>query len=193
MKWFLPALLALMLVPSAGWAAAPVFSVLPTGSTVTFKVKASVPIQGRFDKWTARLTFTSPDVSTGVLEIKIDAGSVHTGSGLKDGTLKSSAWFDVKNNPFIVFRSTKVSQTGPDTFAVNGNLTIRGVSRPETLVLKTTGRGTGSGAIDGTMAFDRKAFGMTSNIPLVRIDDRVDVIAHLKVKRVSGPPPTSKP
>jgi polyisoprenoid-binding protein YceI len=45
---------------------------------------------GTFDKWDAALTFTSPDVSTGVLDLKIQADSVDTGSGMKNGKLKES-------------------------------------------------------------------------------------------------------
>jgi hypothetical protein len=50
------------------------------------------------------------------------------------------------------------------------------------------GKGTGSGAITGTMAFDRKEFGMNSGIPFIKIADRVEMIVDLKRKRVSGPP-----
>jgi polyisoprenoid-binding protein YceI len=187
MKWILLGLLALVVAPTVSWAEAPVFSILPDGSSVTFRVKASVPIQGRFDRWKATLTFTSPEVSTGVLAVKIDANSVNTGSGMKDGTLKSDQFFDVKNHPDLSFRTTKVSQTGPNTFAVVGNLTIRGVSKPETLVLKTTPNGAG-GEVTGTMTFNRRDFGMNGSVPLVKIADSVDVIVHLKAKRVSGPP-----
>jgi polyisoprenoid-binding protein YceI len=186
MKWIVPALFALT-VPAVSFAEAPVFTILQNGSSVTFYVKASVPLKGSFDKWKSTLTFTSPDVSTGVLEIKIDAGSVNTGSGLKDSKLKSAEFFDVKNSPVISFRSTKVSQTGPDTFAVAGDLTIRGVAKPETIVLKTTRDGSG-GEIRGTMTFNRKDFGMNGGVPLVQIADRVDVTVDLKGKRVSGPP-----
>jgi polyisoprenoid-binding protein YceI len=187
MKWMLLGLVALLAFPSVVRAEAPVFTIVPEGSSVTFRVKASVPIQGRFDRWKSTLTFSSPDASTGVLVVNIDANSVNTGSGMKDGTLKSGQFFDVKNHPAITFRSTKVAQTGPDTFAVTGNLTIRGVSRPETVVLKTTRHGSG-GQINGTMTFNRRDFGMNGGVPLVKIADSVDVIVNLKARRVSGPP-----
>src|SRR5258707_9405362 len=85
--------------PSVNRAQAPVFSITPEGSSVKFLVKASVALEGTFDKWDATLTFTSPDVSTGVLDIKIQAASVNTGSGMKDGKLKSKEFFDVKQDP----------------------------------------------------------------------------------------------
>jgi polyisoprenoid-binding protein YceI len=79
-------------------------------------------------------------------------------------------------------------QTGPETFDVQGTFTIRGVSKPETLHLTLIGKGTGSGAIRGTMAFDRKDYGMNSGIPFIKIADRVEVSIDLKGTRVSGPP-----
>jgi polyisoprenoid-binding protein YceI len=165
-----------------------VFTITPVESSIKFDVKASVAIRGTFDKWDATLTFTSPDVSTGVLDIKIQADSVDTGSGMKNGKLKGKDFFDVKQNPYITFHSTKVVQTGPDTFEVDGDFTIRGVSKPEKLTLKVEGAGTGAGTINGIMAFDRKQYGMNSGIPFIRIADRVEVTANLKATRVSGPP-----
>ncbi len=151
-------------------------------------MKASVALTGTFDKWNATLTFTSPDVTTGVLNIKIHADSVDTGSGMKDGKLKSKDFFDVKNDPFITFVSKKIVQTGPNTFEVQGDFTIRGVTKPETLTLTVSGAGTGSGEIKGTMAFDRKDYGMKKGIPFIKIADRVEVTVDLNAHRVSGPP-----
>ena len=142
--------------PSGG----PVFVITPEESTIKFYVKSSVALDGTFEKWDATLTFTSPDVTTGVLDIKIQADSVNTGSGMKDGKLKSKDFFDVKQDPLITFHSDKIVQTGPTTFELPGTFTIRGVSKPETLTFTVTGKGTGSGTVKGTMAFDRKDYGM---------------------------------
>jgi polyisoprenoid-binding protein YceI len=162
--------------------------ITPDESKITFYVKASVALEGTFEKWDAPLRFTSTDVTTGVLDIKIQANSVKTGSGMKDGKLKSKDFFDVQQDPLITFHSDKIVQTGPTTFDVPGTFTIRGVSKPETLTFTVTGKGTGSGEIKGTMGFDRKDYGMNKGIPLVKIADRVEVTVDLKGKRVSGPP-----
>ena len=122
------------------------------------------------------------------MDIKIQADSVNTGSGMKDDQLRSKDFFNVKEDPYITFHSTKMTQTGPTTVEVQGNFTIRGVSKPETLLFSVTGKGTGVGEIKGTMAFDRKEFGMNSGIPFIKIADRVEVSVDLKGKRVSGPP-----
>jgi polyisoprenoid-binding protein YceI len=66
------------------------------GSSVTrkqdtyyqFGVEACVAVAGTFDKWDATLTFTSSDVSSGVLDITIQADSVDTGSSIDNGKLK---------------------------------------------------------------------------------------------------------
>src|SRR6266404_2744760 len=182
-------LLASAVFPSISWAQqAPVFTITQAESSIAFNVKASVAIQGTFDQWHATLTFTSPDVTTGVLDVKIQAASVDTGSGFKDSKLKSDDFFAVDQNPLITFKSTKIVQSGPNTFEVDGDFTIRGITKPEKLTLAVSGKGTGSGEINGTMAFDRKDYGMNSGIPFIRIADRVEVTVALKAKRVSGPP-----
>jgi len=158
------------------------------GSTIRFHVNASVAIDGTFDKWDATLKFASTDPKTGVLEVKIQAASVDTGSNMKNGKLKGKDFFDAKNNPLIIFLSNSIIQNGPDTYEVPGQFTIRGVTKPETLQLTVSGQGTGAGTIKGTMAFDRKDYGMNSGIPFIRIADRVEVTVDLKVNRVSGPP-----
>ena len=189
---FVPCLMALVVLASISQAQAasgvPVFEITPVSSTIEFDVEASVAIKGTFHKWDATLTFTSTDVTTGVLEIKIQADSVDTGSGMKNGKLRGKDFFDTKQNPLITFKSTKIVQTGPDNFEADGDFTIRGVTKPEKLTLTVSGRGTGSGAINGTMAFDRKQYGMNSGIPFIKIADRVEVDVDLQVKRVSGPP-----
>jgi polyisoprenoid-binding protein YceI len=174
--------------PLANWAQVPTYEVTPAESTIKFGVDSSVPIKGTFDKWNASMTFSSTDVKSGVLEIEIQAESVNTGSGLKNDKLKSKDFFDVKDSPIITFKSTKVVQTGPNTFDLEGEFTIRGVTKTEKLTLTASGKGSPSGSIDGTMAFDRKDYGMNKSIPFIKIANRVEVNVSLKWKRISGPP-----
>ena len=123
-------ILASLLLPSLSRAQeVPVFAITPLESSIKFDVEASVAIRGTFNKWDATLTFTSPDVTTGVLDVEIQAATVDTGSSLKNSKLKGSDFFDVNNNPLITFRSTKLVQSGPNTFEVDGDFTIRGVTQ----------------------------------------------------------------
>lgn len=180
-------LLASAVFPSVSRAQVPVSKITTEDSSIKFAVKASVAINGTFDKWDATLTFGSTDPTTGVLDIKIQADSVNTGSGMKDNKLKSKDFFNTDQDPLITFLSKKVVQTGPTTFDVVGDFTIRGASKPETLKLTVSGVGTGTGEIHGTMVFDRKDYGMNKGIPFVHIGDSVDVTVDLKVKQISGP------
>jgi polyisoprenoid-binding protein YceI len=179
---------AASILPTAVRAQVPTYEVIPEDSSIKFDVESSVPIKGTFSQWSAKMTFRSTDVTTGVLDIKIQADSVDTGSGMKNGKLKGKDFFDAKRAPQITFVSTKVVQTGEDTFEVDGDFTIRGVTKKEQLALKVNGRGTGSGFITGTMAFDRKEYGMNSNRPFIKIANRVEVNVDLKWKKTGGPP-----
>lgn len=188
MRHMVISLLVFVLSPLVCGAQAPVFVVTPLNSWIRFNVKASVAIAGKFDKWDASLTFTSPEETTGTLMIKIQADSVDTGSGMKNGKLKGKDFFDVENYPEITFVSSRIVPTGIDTYEVDGNFTIRGVSNPEKLKLTVSGKGTGSGVITGRMVFNRRDYGMNKGIPFIKIADHVDVSWHLTGKRVSGPP-----
>jgi polyisoprenoid-binding protein YceI len=175
--------------PTQAWSQAPVYEITPVESSIKFDVESSVAIKGAFQKWDASLTFQTRELSTGVLEIRIQADSVDTGSGVKNGKLKGKDFFNAKEDPYITFRSTKIRQTGPTSFEVDGDFTIRGVTKKETLKVDDSGKGTSAGTIIGTMAFDRKEYGMNSGIPFIRIANRVQVNVNLTWKRVAGLPP----
>ncbi len=188
MRFSVVCLVTSAVLASPSRAQAPVYAIVRNESSINFHVKASVPLDGSFDKWNATLKFTSPDLSTGSLYIEIQAASVDTGSGIKNDKLKGKDFFNAKQDPFITFLSKKAVQTGPNAVDVQGDFTIRGVSRSETLAVTVSSLRTGEGTIKGTMAFDRKDYGMNSGIPFIRIADRVEVTVDLKVKRLSGPP-----
>jgi len=165
----------------------PVFEVTAVSSTIKFDVKASVEIKGKFDKWGATLTFHSPDVSTGVLEINIQADSVDTGSGMKNNKLKGKDFFDVEHYPMLMFKSTKIVKISQEHFEVDGDLTIRGVANPEKLTLVVSHKEGHLGDIHGKMVFNRKDYGMNKGIPFISIADHVEINFHLKTKHVGGP------
>ena len=182
----LPLLASAALLSSLARAQAPIFKIEPEQSSIKFFVKASVTLTGTFDKWDATLKFKSPEVTTGVLDIEIQSASVDTGSGMKNNKLKSKDFFAVEQNPLISFKSTKIVQTGANTFDVPGTFTIRGVSNPETVTLTVTDPKTDAGEVHGKMVFDRKDYGMHKGIPFIKIADHVEVTIHLKGERVGG-------
>lgn len=180
--------LASLLLPPMGRAQQPVFAVTPAESSIRFSVKSSVAIVGKFDRWNATLTFPSTDASSGVLHIQIDAATVDTGSGMKNSKLKGKDFFDVEHYPRISFRSTKVVQTSPTTFDVDGDFSIRGVTRHEKLKLIVPAKQGAEDELHGVLFFNRKHYGMNKGIPFVKIEDQVQVSILLKVHQVSGPP-----
>jgi polyisoprenoid-binding protein YceI len=182
-------LMAFLASARASYAQVPTYEVTPTESAIKFGVESSVSIKGIFEKWDASVRFSSRDVSSAVLDIEIEADSVNTGSHMKDNKLKGKDFFNAKESPLITFKSTKIIQTGPNTFDIEGNFTIRGVTKTEKLTLTSDSKGTPTGTLDGTMAFDRKDYGMTSGIPFIKIANRVEVNVRLKWRRIGGPPP----
>jgi polyisoprenoid-binding protein YceI len=186
-RWLFLALA--VFVPSASFGQIPTFQVMTPDSKVDFHVNASVDLTGVFEKWAATLRFTTPYVESAVLEIIVQAASVNTGSGLKDGKLKGSDFFAVKENPEISFRSKKIINTAVDSYRVDGDFTIRGLTNPESLTITYSPDHPDEGRIKGQMVFDRKQYGMTHSIPLIKIADRVDVGVDMKIHRTSGPRP----
>jgi len=178
-----------VLAPSIGSAQIPTFQVIAPDSKVNFHVNASVELTGVFEKWAASLHFTTPYVESGVLEIIVQAGSVNTGSSLKDGKLKGGDFFAVKENPEIRFLSKKIVNTATDAYRVDGDFTIRGLTNEESLTLNYQPDHPDEGHIVGQMVFDRRQYGMTHGIPLIKIADRVEVGVDLKIHRTSGPRP----
>ena len=182
-------LMAILVSPRASYAQVPTYEFTPVESSIKFGVESSVSIKGVFEKWNASIKFSSRDIRSAVLDIEIEADSVNTGNHVKDNKLKGQDFFNAKESPLITFQSTKIVQTGPNTFDIEGNFTIRGVTKTEKLTLTSDSKGTPTGSLDGTMAFDRKEYGMTSGIPFIKIANRVEVNVRLKWKRIGGPPP----
>ena len=178
-------LVGILALPRPSRAQVPTYEVTPEESTIKFGVDSSVSIKGVFEKWNTRITFSSREVKSAAIDIEIEAASVNTGSHMKDNKLKSKDFFNVKESPLITFKSTKIVQTGPYTFDIEGDFTIRGVTRTEKLTLTSDSKGTPTGSLNGTMAFDRKEYGMTSGIPFIKIANRVEVNVRLKWKQIS--------
>jgi polyisoprenoid-binding protein YceI len=164
----------------------PVFKVTPIQSSIRFNAGSSAPIDGNFDKWTARLTFASRDAETGALDVQIQTASVQTGSKTKDDKLKSKDFLNAEQDPVISFKSTKAVQTSKTTFDLIGTLTFRGISKSATLNLVIADQGFGTGYAQGSLSFDRKDYGMSGDSSL-KVADSVEVDLNFKAEQVSGP------
>src|SRR5580704_18371413 len=111
-------LMAVLGSPRASFAQVPTYEITPEESTIKFGVDSSVSIKGVFEKWNARITFSAREVRSAAIDIEIEADSVNTGSQMKDNKLKGKDFFNAKESPLITFKSTKIIQTGPNTFEI---------------------------------------------------------------------------
>ena len=80
---------------------------------------------------------------------------------MKNKKLKNKDFFDVEQNPVITFKSTKFVRAGHDTYEVDGDFTVRGVSNPEKLKLIVSAKGTVQPRSRGTWSSTVKTTGWT--------------------------------
>ncbi len=91
----------------------------------------------------------------------LNPSKIKTGEDDRDGVLQTVDWFDVKQYPTWTFTSTKISPSGSNAFAMDGLLTIHGVTRSEHLDVTVTGA-PGHPVYHATGTIDRHAFGMAT-------------------------------
>jgi polyisoprenoid-binding protein YceI len=154
-------------------------------SRVEFFVGSSAgDVNGIFSSWNGRLYVATPGVpETATLSLAISAASMTTGSGIKDKMVKGPRFFYVDNYPTVSFASTSVVTSGdPNKFQLQGNLTLLGVTKPVVFQVTLDRNGGGGGQIYADLAFDRRDFGMTQNVPFVRVDHSVEVRVNLHVQ-----------
>ena len=142
---------------------------------------------GIFRKFDAKLDFDDKHIEASKVSFTIDASSIDTNSEQRDEHLRGTDWFNVANNPKIVFTSQTVRHISGNRYAITGLLTIRGKSLPVEFQTLLTNRGinpwTKTPAIGfaGTTKIKRSDFGLTSFIPAVA--DEVDLKIQLEVLR----------
>ena len=90
--------------------------------------------QSRFDKTTGKITIDRA-AKTGSLDVSIDTKSVNTGVEVFNGHLKGEDYFNVEKFPVITFKSSNFKFDGDKPATINGDLTIKGVTKPVTLAL----------------------------------------------------------
>lgn len=108
---------------------------------------------------------------TASITIEIAAASIDTRSADRDGHLKSADFFDADNFPKITFVSTSVKDAGSDKLVVEGNLTIKDVTKPLTIEFEYSGTatdpfGNARFGFEGVSEINRKDFGLTWNAAL---------------------------
>jgi polyisoprenoid-binding protein YceI len=97
-------------------------------------------VRGHFKNIHGTLEFDPESPSNSSVEVHIDTRGLWTGVTERDDHLRSADFLDVAHHPEITFVGKQVEVKGEHDFAVTGNLTIRGVTRPATLNVSYLGQ-----------------------------------------------------
>jgi len=139
-------------------------------SHVGFSVKHMMvtTVRGQFREYSGKLTLDTTDFSRSTFEGEIDVASIDTGNKDRDNHLRANDFFDVPNHPKMLFKSTSIEAKGGGEFVVNGDLTLRGVTKP--VALEVEFHGTSKNPYGKTVAglsargtINRKDFGVNFN------------------------------
>ncbi|TNY37888.1 YceI family protein [Thermomonospora catenispora] len=163
----------------------------PAHSEVTFVIRHLMSkVRGTFTDFSGTIEIAEdPAESSATAEIKM--ASIDTRNAERDAHVRSSEILDVENHPVMTFRSTGLRSEG-DTHYLDGELTIKGVTRP--VALEVEYNGVGEDPWGGTRVgfsarttINRKDWGVEFNIPLqgekVLLSDKVDIQLEVQAVR----------
>jgi polyisoprenoid-binding protein YceI len=143
----------------------------PTHSEVTFSVRhlAISKVKGKFEKFDVTVT-TGESIVDSKVEASIDVSSVTTGNPDRDGHLQSGDFFLAEEHPQATFVSTSITEKGDDLI-VEGEFTLRGVTKPLTLTaefggINTDPYGQTKAGFSAKGKIDRTDFGVNFNTAL---------------------------
>jgi polyisoprenoid-binding protein YceI len=163
----------------------------PVHSEVGFSVRHMMvsKVRGKFTKFGGELV-TADDVLGSSVTAEIDLASIETGAEQRDAHLRSPDFFDTGNHPLMTYRSTGIRQDGED-FIVDGELTLKGVTRSVPLKLEINGFGPDAyggtrAGFSATAEINRQDFGVNWNATMetggVVVSDKVAI--HLEIEAV---------
>ncbi len=149
--------------------AADTYEIDPVHSAATFKVKhLFTMVPGRFNTMSGTIVYDAKAVENSMVDATIDAASINTENEMRDKHLRSADFFEVDKYPTLTYKSTKVAKTADGKLEVTGDLTIRGVTKPVTLVVEILGFGPGPdgkqrGGFHATTQVNRMDYGVSWN------------------------------
>lgn len=115
----------------------------PTHSSIDFTIKHMMiaKVKGAFHSFEAQIEADPNDLTSADIQIQVDLNSIDTRNSDRDNHLRSADFFDIEHNPKMTFQSTQIKKTGDGEYEVTGNLTLHGVTRPETFSVSFEGAG----------------------------------------------------
>ena len=107
------------------------YRIQQTSSKVGFCVDSKLSrIEGNFSDFQGGIALNDGDNVNGQTMVLIRAGSLETSGAIVESMLKSESFFDVENNPEVLFVSNGFKWTGAETAVLKGELTMRGITKP---------------------------------------------------------------
>ena len=144
----------------------------PAHADVQFSAKHMMvtTVRGKFAEVDGSLTLDEADPTASSGSFTVRAASLTTGNDQRDGHLRSADFFDAEAYPEITFVSTAVTPKRGNDYAVTGDLTIRGTTRPITFDVEFLGLYDGfqgrRAGFHATTALNREDWGLTWNVTL---------------------------
>lgn len=145
----------------------------PAHSRIGFVARHAMvtKVRGSFNDFEGDLYLDAWNPSNSVVEVRIQAKSIDTGSVARDEHLRSNDFFDMERYPEIIFKSTAVESLDEDNYRVTGDLTIKGTTKPVTMDVQFTGVATDPDGdvrvgFEGTTRINRRDWGINWNAAL---------------------------
>src|SRR3989441_2324611 len=149
------------------------WTVDPMHTQVEFSAKhmGLMTVKGHFTNVRAAIDLNEDDFTASSVEATIDTHSLITNDARRDAHLKSPDFLNVEQFPTITFKSTRIERAAHDQYRINGDLTIRDVTRPVTLDVVYTGQakdpmGNVHAGFSAHTTINRKDWGLTWNVAL---------------------------
>jgi polyisoprenoid-binding protein YceI len=136
--------------------------------------------ESRFNKVNATVTY-DPAAKSAATDVVIDAKSVDTGSDLFNGHIQGADYLDTAEFPSATFKSTSIKFDGDKPVSIEGNLTVKGITKPVSLTVTSFKHGTNMqkkdaiGA-DATGTIKRSDFNMGKAVPLVSDEVTLEIV-----------------
>ena len=140
-----------------------------------------------FNSFDVDLSLDNEDVANSTVNVTIDATSINSRVEKFNGHLNGANFFDTANHPTITFVSTSVEAQGDDKYAVTGDLTIKGVTKPVTLdttILKAADhpmRKTPTIGLTAEAKVSRSEWGLTRAVP--NVGDEVSIFISVELPK----------
>jgi polyisoprenoid-binding protein YceI len=160
--------------PAATTSAVTTWKIDPAHSTAEFKVKHMMisNVKGKFHGINGLLTLNEANPAQSQVEATIPVASLTTGEEQRDGHLKSADFLDAEKFPTMSFKSFDVKKIGPAEYAIEGKLTMHGVTRDVSFAVEDVSApgkdpwGNVRLGLTASTKLNRKDFGLTWNAAL---------------------------